>query len=78
MRKTHGDEKSAGLPDLMCCVRGRYVAIEVKAPGASRGATRRQLAELARIERSGGIAFVARSTVDVERILKGISEEGRL
>lgn len=67
--KTHGDEKGAGRLDLECCIRGLFVAIEVKAEGASRGATRRQLAEVARIRRAGGIAFVARSVHDVDREL---------
>lgn len=67
--KTHGDAKRAGLPDLIACIRGRYVAIEVKAPDAKRGATKRQLAELVRITRSGGIAFVASSTAEVDMAL---------
>ncbi len=69
VEKTHGDAKKAGLPDLLCCVRGLFVAIEVKAPGARRGATRRQLAELERIRRSGGIAFVARTVGEVDAVL---------
>lgn len=67
--KTHGDHKRAGLPDLVCCLRGRFVAIEVKAPGAKRGATRKQRVELERITRRGGIAFVAASVSDVDRAL---------
>ena len=69
--KQHGDHKQAGRLDITCCVRGRFVAIEVKAPGASRGATKRQLAELDRITRAGGIAFVATSAAEVDRALAG-------
>lgn len=70
VRKTHGDAKSSGQLDLVACVRGHYVAVEVKAPGARRGLTRRQAAEVARIRRAGGIAFEARSVADVDRELE--------
>ena len=31
--KTHGNQFSAGIPDIIACVRGRFVAFEVKQPG---------------------------------------------
>lgn len=43
--------------DFLCCVRGRYVAIETKI--WPRKATPRQLAFLRNIQAAGGIGFVA-------------------
>lgn len=49
-----------GLPDIWAIVKGRAVAIEVKA-GKDR-LSEHQLARQFEIERAGGIYFVARST----------------
>lgn len=69
--KTHGGPMKSGLLDLVCCVRGRYVEIEVKAPGAKRGATPAQRARINRVRRHGGLAFVASSCADVDAALLG-------
>lgn len=68
--KTHGDGKRAGLPDLIGCYRGRFFAIEVKAPGKEGTLTKRQAAELERIRRRGGIAFVGTSSAQVMGVLE--------
>jgi len=60
---------SRGVPDILCCYRGRFIAIECKHAG--RKPTDAQIAQLAAIERAGGIAFIVDdSTVDsVEAVL---------
>lgn len=50
----------AGIPDIICCVNGRFVGIECKA-GAN-VTTALQNRELAAIHAAGGFAFVARET----------------
>lgn len=58
--KTHGNMFSkAGTPDIIACINGRFVGIEVKKPGGKVSAL--QLAQIKRIERAGGIAFVTDS-----------------
>ena len=57
-----------GTADIISCVRGYYVAIEVKAPG-------KQLTELQDyrrrcIQEAGGIYIVAHSLDDVERAIR--------
>jgi len=48
----------AGIPDVICCVRGHFVAVECK---AGRGVlTALQEREIARIEEAEGFTFVAR------------------
>jgi hypothetical protein len=46
----------AGVPDLICCVNGRFLAIECKAGKGK--TTALQEAEIANIRASGGIALV--------------------
>lgn len=45
-----------GIPDLLCCVNGRFVAVEVKAENGR--ATPLQLKCIERIKESGGVALV--------------------
>lgn len=56
---THGYGRS-GIPDLLCCVGGRFVAIECKANGNT--PTPLQKRELDRIQLAGGAAFVVDET----------------
>ncbi len=46
----------SGIPDIIACFKGRFIAIECKA-GSSKP-TALQLRELERIEKAGGIALV--------------------
>ncbi len=46
----------AGIPDIICCVRGQFVGIECKA-GSNRP-TALQARELRAISEAGGITFV--------------------
>jgi len=53
----------AGTPDIIACLNGRFIAIEVKRKGNK--ATPLQLAKIEQIRASGGIAFIAYSKDDV-------------
>lgn len=67
--KTHGNMFSrAGTPDVVACVNGRFVAIEVKQPGGVISAL--QAAHIELIRKAGGIAFVAYSLDEVKRVLQ--------
>lgn len=62
--KIHGSEfMAAGLPDLVCCVRGRFVAIEVKTPTGTSSKRQRYMHRV--IEEAGGVVIVATSVADV-------------
>lgn len=57
-----------GTPDILACVSGRFVAIEVK---SERGrVSPLQAAQIRAIREAGGIAGVARSVEDAEKILR--------
>jgi hypothetical protein len=60
----HGMQRK-GVPDLACVYQSRAVWIEVKSPNARRGLTVYQQAEIAAIQKAGGLAFEARSLEDL-------------
>lgn len=63
-----------GVPDLLVCYRGRFVAIECKAP--DRGVlSALQAYELDSLQRAGALTVVARSADEVARILDIIDQE---
>jgi hypothetical protein len=52
---THGMGRS-GVPDIICCVNGRFLAVEVKA--GRNEPTRLQERELVAVQSAGGVALV--------------------
>ena len=71
--KIHGGDnpfQEVGIPDLLCCLKGIFIAIEVKMPGEQPSAA--QASTLRRIARAGGYAFTAHSVGEVEEALKGV------
>lgn len=45
-----------GIPDVICCIQGRFVAIECKANGGV--PTALQLREMDKITKGGGLSFI--------------------
>lgn len=67
--KTHGNMFSkAGTPDIIACVKGVFVAIEVKQPGGV--VSELQKAHIRLIHQAGGVAFVAYSLEETKEYLK--------
>ena len=67
--KEHGGMYgTAGIPDIIACVNGRFVAFEVKT--ASGKATKLQEATIKKILNVGGVAAVVRSVDEVKVILE--------
>lgn len=58
---------AAGTSDRTCCIKGCFVAIEIKS--ATGKPTERQEQYLARVRAAGGVAIVARSAEDVKAAL---------
>lgn len=66
--KHHGGAYSrVGVPDILVCYRGRYVAIEVK--NAKGKTSPLQDANIEMIRKAGGYAIVARSLEEVKALL---------
>lgn len=70
--KTHGSIHTAGLPDLLACYQGRFIAMEVKRPSTRGTVTARQQAFLDAISEAGGTSGVV---VSVEEALELLTSD---
>jgi hypothetical protein len=71
--KEHGGPYStAGLPDIIACVDGRFVGLEVKTPVGKLTALQR--ATLERIRAAGGVAEKVASLEEAQTIINGVEE----
>lgn len=69
--KEHGGMYgTAGLPDIICCIRGLFVAFEVKAENGN--LTKLQEATIQRIKNAKGKAFKVTSVQEVKTIIKNL------
>lgn len=59
-----------GTPDILCCYKGLFIAIEVKSEQGRLSESQRQIKE--EIERCWGLYMVARSVPDVREGLKSL------
>lgn len=67
-----------GTSDLICCSpTGRYVAIEVKAPGKLSGATDAQKAFLFRVNENHGLGMVVDSMGPIEALVLRFRQESK-
>ncbi len=68
--KTHGGMYgTAGLPDIVCCIDGRFYAFEVKTPEGK--LTKLQEATIRKILACGGNASVVRSVDEARAVIRG-------
>ncbi len=69
--KEHGGMYgTAGIPDIICCIGGRFVAFEVK---TDKGKTSKlQDIAIRNIVKAGGVAVVVRTVDEVKIIIKGL------
>ena len=58
-----------GVPDIIACINGRFVAIEVKRPSGGVISKLQQI-QMERIKVNGGVVGVARSLDEFLKILK--------
>jgi hypothetical protein len=69
--KQHGGQYgTAGLPDIICCINGRFIAFEVKT--ASGKLTKLQESTIAKIKAAKGEAFKVTSVEEVRKILENL------
>lgn len=68
--KEHGGMYgTAGIPDIICCYQGKFIAFEVKGPQGK--PTKLQEKTIRDIQAAGGQAYVVRSVSEVQRIMEG-------
>jgi Holliday junction resolvase len=63
---------TAGVPDILACVRGRFVAIELKTTTKETPIQRMQRQS---IEQAGGVSFVAYSLDEVKAVIEPLLYE---
>ena len=64
-----------GIPDLICCWAGRFLAIECKAPGKRGNTTPLQDYQIAGIHKAGGAAIVVDSVAQLDELERRLTEE---
>jgi len=77
--KIHGGDnpfQAVGVPDLLCCIEGWFVGVEVKMPGESLRPA--QVVALAEIYRAGGIAAVVETSEQGRTLLRYIKDRRRV
>jgi hypothetical protein len=68
--KIHGSAlMPAGLPDLICCVDGLFLGIEVKLPQTKNNVSPKQHYQHDKIRAAGGVAVVCCSVEEAEAIV---------
>jgi len=72
--KEHGGMYgTAGIPDLIVCYKGRFIAFECKV--GNNGPTILQSVTIKQIIAAGGYAMVVRSVAEVEEVIKAFEKE---
>lgn len=77
--KVHGNEHMmAGLPDLICCVDGVYVGLEVKTPSTQGDVSPRQFRVHTQIDEAGGLAAVVWSAEQACQVVDAMRAVARI
>ncbi|SET46233.1 VRR-NUC domain-containing protein [Natronincola peptidivorans] len=73
--KTHGGMyQAAGIPDIILCYKGSFIALEIKKSGGK--TTKLQEKVLRDIAKAGGTAAVVYGVEDVKRVIQQLQTEG--
>lgn len=72
--KEHGSVYGTnGVPDIICCYKGRFLGLEFKLPGGR--LTELQKRAIEQINRAGGFACRVESVEDVKRVIARVDLE---
>ena len=72
--KEHGSVYGTnGVPDIVCCYKGRFLGLECKRPGGR--LTELQKRAIEKINRAGGVACRVESVEDVKRVIERVNLE---
>lgn len=71
--KIHGSAfMVSGIPDIIACIKGLFVGIEVKAPGRLNNQSQEQKIHQKNIELSGGIYLLVDNLEEVVAFVEGL------
>ena len=72
--KEHGSVYGTnGVPDIICCYKGRFLGLECKLPGGR--LTKLQKRTIEKINRAGGVACRVESVEDAKRVIERVDLE---
>ena len=72
--KEHGSVYGTnGVPDIICCYKGRFLGLECKLPGGR--LTKIQKRTIEKINRAGGVACRVERVEDVKRVIERVDLE---
>ena len=72
--KEHGGPYGvSGVPDIICCYKGRFLGLEAKLSGGKLTALQKRALE--KINRAGGVACRVESVEDVKRVIERVDLE---
>ncbi len=75
--KEHGSVYGTnGVPDIICCYKGRFIGMECKLPGGR--LTELQKRAIEKINKAGGIARRVESVDDAKDIIRQADEERKI
>jgi len=69
-----GKFQRPGIPDLLLCVRGVFVALELKAPSGKGKLSELQKLELVKIQRAHGMTYVCNSLEAVKAAVQDVRD----
>ena len=64
-----------GVPDVLCCYKGKFLAIEVKTPTTRANVSELQDYNLRKVDEAGGWSGVAVDIADILPMLERINDE---
>ena len=71
--KVHGSKfMPVGLPDIVCCYKGKFIGIEVKAPGKLYNQSDYQVIHMNNIRKAGGIYLLTDNFQQVINLVEDI------
>mgnify|MGYP001093460241 CR=1 FL=1 len=71
-----GMYSTAGIPDIICCYKGQFMAFEVKTEKGK--LSKLQEITIERIQQAGGVAFKVTSVQEVKDILGKVLQKNKL
>lgn len=64
----------SGIPDIICCIRGKFICIEDKREDGSGKVSKNQLIEIKKINKAGGHAIVSNNLEEIKKYIASIVE----
>lgn len=75
--KTVGNaSQKSGIPDILCCVKGKFIGIELKREDGSGKASEQQIIECRKIERAGGYSIIGKDFNEIKNFIEAIVKNG--